>query len=105
MCLYERSGGEIVSDLLTRAEAKQATILPVDDGGPLDWKIAGWLFKICQEHQSVFWYGHDDKSNALGLWGRRKVPLRLVTMVHGWVQKTWKTRFYCAFDKASLLRY
>jgi len=106
LCAYMRDPKDkLFSDLLTRAEAKQATILPVDDGGPFDWKIAGRLLKICQEHQPVFWHGHDYKSNALGLWVRRKVPLRLVTTVHGWVQKTWKTPLYYAIDKASLRRY
>ena len=56
----------------------------------------------------------DRPSNLLGLMVRRETagptsptakPLRLVTTVHGWVQKTWKTPLYHFVDKECLRRY
>jgi glycosyltransferase involved in cell wall biosynthesis len=54
----------------------------------------------------LIWHGHDYKSNLLGLLLRRSFPqMRLVTTVHGWVQRTWKTPLYYAIDRRCLPRY
>ncbi|QDV82870.1 glycosyltransferase [Planctomycetes bacterium TBK1r] len=70
-------------------------------------------FKACASQgegdfatRPFLWHGHDYKSNLLGLLLKKHFPqMRLVTTVHGWVQKTWKTPLYYAIDKWCLKRY
>ena len=41
----------------------------------------------------------------MGLFAKRKLPMVMVTTVHGWVQHTWKTPLYYCIDKICLRRY
>ena len=106
VCAYMRDPNDpYFPELLERAEAKHATILPVDDNGPLDWKVISRFNQLIDDHKPVIWHAHEYKSNVVGLFAKRKLPMVMVTTVHGWVQHTWKTPLYYGIDKICLRRY
>ncbi len=88
-----------------RAGERGAPLLAVDDRGALDLGVPRRLAAICDERRPAIWHGHDYKSNVLGLLLARRRPMRLVTTVHGWVRRTWKTPLYYALDRRALRRY
>ncbi len=105
-CLYLRDPqDEGFKILQQRANQRDANVIGVDDFGVLDWKIVERVSEKVSELKPDVWHGHDYKSNLLGLLLRRKHPMKLVTTVHGWVQKTWKTPLYYAIDRRCLPRY
>ncbi|EMI53258.1 Glycosyltransferase-like protein, partial [Rhodopirellula sallentina SM41] len=77
-----------------RAAVRSAPLEAVDDFGITDFKIVTRLRELIERYQPAIWHGHDYKSNLLGLMLGRKHPMQMVTTVHGWVQKTWKTPLY-----------
>jgi glycosyltransferase involved in cell wall biosynthesis len=91
--------------LRSRARACGAPLLAVPDRGPFDLAVLPRLLRICREERVAIWHAHDYKSNLIGLLLRPYWPMRLVTTVHGWVQRTWKTPLYYAVDRFSLPRY
>ncbi len=108
VCIYMRDPkDEGFRSIEQRAEAWEAPLLAVDDHGPLDVKLLQRLRALldCWPERSLIWHGHDYKSNLLGIWFQRLFGLRLVTTVHGWVQKTWKTPLYYTIDRFCLHRY
>lgn len=105
-CLYLRDPQDQGFEVLQqRATERNANIVAVDDFGVLDWKVVTRTLAKVKELKPDIWHGHDYKSNLLGLLLRRKHPMKLVTTVHGWVQKTWKTPLYYAIDRRCLPRY
>lgn len=106
VCVYLRDPADPgFAAIENRAVASHAPLIAVDDFGFSDWRIVGRLREIVAEHQPAIWHGHDYKSNLLGLILRQHHPMRLVTTVHGWVQKTWKTPLYYSIDRQCLSRY
>ncbi len=87
------------------ASELEAPLVAVDDYGPLDYGIVARLADVCRRERVTIWHGHDYKSNLLGLLLRRRWPMRLVTTVHGWVLRSWKTPLYYALDRWSLPYY
>ena len=105
-CVYMRHPRDHrFSHLEHLAREKGAELLTVDDRGPLDWRVLVRLQDIYREHQPAIWHGHDYKSNLFGLWFNRSHQMKLVTTVHGWVERTWKTPLYYAVDRFCLRRY
>ena len=105
-CLYLRDPQDQGFGVLQqRAAQRNANVVEVDDFGILDWQIVKRTLEKVLELKPDIWHGHDYKSNLLGLLLRRKHPMKLVTTVHGWVQKTWKTPLYYAIDRRCLPRY
>jgi len=95
-----------VEQLKLKAERWGTSIISIPDRGPLDFRILPRLERICREHRVTIYHAHDYKSDILGLWLRRRYPVRLVTTTHGWgVQPTWRTRLYNALDRWSLSAY
>jgi glycosyltransferase involved in cell wall biosynthesis len=88
-----------------RATAWNAPLAEIDDRGALDWRILPAALQLCRQHQVDIWHAHDYKTNLLGLFLRRKHPMRLVTTMHGWVEHTLRTRLYYLVDRWSLPRY
>ena len=106
-CLYLRPADDPGFDALRRrAAAADVELLEIDDGGPLDWTIPRRTAARLQGDPPDIWHGHDYKTNLLGLLLRRRFPdMGLVTTVHGWVLRTWKTPLYHAIDRWCLRRY
>jgi glycosyltransferase involved in cell wall biosynthesis len=106
LCAYMHPPGDPgFEQLKHRARSLGAPLLPVPDRGPCDWRVMGRLLQICRVERVAIWHGHDYKSNLLGLLLRRFWPMRLVTTVHGWVQRTRRTPLYYAVDRLCLPRY
>ena len=106
ICAYLRDpNDEYFSVLEQRAAQWNAPLIAVDDFGALDWGVIARFRRICEDEKPAIWHGHDYKTNLLGLVLRRKVPMRLVTTVHGWVKHTWKTPLYYAIDRFCLRHY
>ncbi len=105
-CLYLRDPNDSGFEVLRqRANESKARLVEVDDFGILDWKIVSRAREQVRRLKPDIWHGHDYKSNLLGLLLCREHPMKLVTTVHGWVQKTWKTPLYYAIDRRCLPRY
>ncbi|MCC9601473.1 glycosyltransferase [Stieleria sp. JC731] len=115
VCVYLRDPGDQKFDIIRkRAVEKRAKLVEVDDFGIKDIGVVKRMRvaveQIVQQgsfqSSPLIWHGHDYKSNLLGLLLKKHFPgMRLVTTVHGWVQKTWKTPLYYAIDKWCLARY
>jgi len=91
--------------LRARADGLGVELITIDDYGPLDWKIVGRVRQACDALEPRIWHAHDYKSNLVGLLARRSRPMQLVSTVHGWVQRTWKTPLYYFIDRLCLRRY
>jgi len=106
-CLYLHPPDDPGTALLkSRAKNYGAEFIGIEDRGPFDFSLVKKLIQICRERNVNIWHAHDYKSNALGLLVKRKIPdLKLITTLHGWVQKTWKTPLYYTIDKFCLSRY
>jgi glycosyltransferase involved in cell wall biosynthesis len=106
VCAYMRPPNDPgFATLRQRARACEAPLIEIDDRGPLDWRVVGALLEVCRRERVAIWHGHDYKSNLLGLLLRPLWPMRLVTTVHGWVQRTSRTPLYYAVDRLCLPRY
>lgn len=106
LCVYMHAPDDPgFEQLRTKAQRWGATLISVPDRGPLDLGIVPRLAKICREHRVNIYHAHDYKSNVLGVLLKRLVPLRMMTTIHGWVQRTWRTPLYYALDRWSLPTY
>ncbi len=106
-CLYLHPPNDPGTEMLRSRAAKYgAEFIGIEDKGPFDFSLLRKLVKVCHERKVEIWHAHDYKSNVLGLLVKRRIPsLRLITTLHGWVQKTWKTPLYYTIDKFCLSRY
>ena len=106
VCVYLRDprddGFSVIAE---RAAVRNAPLEAVDDFGIKDFGIVSRLRELVDRYQPTIWHGHDYKSNLLGLMLARRHPMQMVTTVHGWVQKTWKTPLYYFIDRQCLPRY
>ncbi|QDS96340.1 2-deoxystreptamine glucosyltransferase [Roseimaritima multifibrata] len=108
VCLYfrdpEDEGFSIVEQ---RADELEAPLIGVDDRGAADCRLLGRVRRALGNFQGrkLIWHGHDYKSNFVGLRLRKQYSMALVSTVHGWVLKTWKTPLYYSLDRWSLKRY
>lgn len=91
--------------LVRRADASGAPLVSVPDCGPLDFGVVRQLLSTCRERNVEIWHGHDYKTNALGLVLARFHRMRLVTTLHGWVERTTRTPAYFRIDKLCLPFY
>ncbi|MDO4551080.1 MAG: glycosyltransferase family 4 protein [Planctomycetia bacterium] len=106
LCAYMHPPGDPGFEILRqRAEKLNCPILEVSDHGLFDWSVIRQMTEICSENKVTIWHGHDYKSNILGLWVCRHYPMKLVSTVHGWVHRTWKTPLYYFLDMLSLKYY
>jgi glycosyltransferase involved in cell wall biosynthesis len=107
LCLYMRHpDDEGFAALEERARRWRATLLPIDDWGPLDAGLPGRVRAACARHRPAIWHAHDYKSNLLGLAARRSHPMRLVTTVHCWtVRGSLRSELYYALDRLLLRHY
>ena len=106
VCVYLRSPNDSgFSAIEEKARRWQAPLEAVDDNGPLDFKILKRLRAVCDRHHPAIWHGHDYKTNFFGLLLARSRPMTLITTLHGWVKRTWKTPLYYAIDRRCIRRY
>jgi glycosyltransferase involved in cell wall biosynthesis len=106
LCGYMHPPGDPGFDELRRRAAElEAPLLSIPDRGVWDLSVARQMLAICRRERVAVWHGHDYKSNALGVLLRRFHPMRLVTTVHGWGVRHWKSPIYHAIDRLSLRRY
>lgn len=89
--------------LRRKAEQWQAPLISVPDRGRWDWRVLSRLLRICRRERVSIWHGHDYKSNLIGLLLRLFWPMRLVTTVHGWVDR--RVRLYYDIDRLCLRHY
>ncbi len=91
--------------LRQRAEEAGAQLVSIPDRGPFDFSVVRNLIRLCREENVAVWHGHDYKSNFWGLWARRFWPMRLMSTVHGWGVRHWKSPLFDAIDLWSLRSY
>ncbi len=91
--------------LAEAARARGCELVGIPERHPLDTRVLARLSRLCAAEGIRIWHGHDYKSNLYGLLLRRRHGLKLVTTVHGWVQRTARTPLYYAVDRWCLRRY
>jgi len=106
IALYLHAPGDPgIEELAARAKELDCPFFAVPESLPIDPRVLRKIAQLCRQENVRIWHGHDYKSNLYGLLLRRRCGLRLVTTVHGWVQKTGRTPLYWAVDRWSLRRY
>jgi len=106
LCGYLYPPGDPGFAEIERKAAKYgATLIPIPDRGPFDWRIVKTLLDVCKRENVAIWHGHDYKTNALGLLLKRFWPMKLVSTAHGWVEITARTPWYYRIDKFCLPKY
>ncbi len=91
--------------LQAKAAQKGIELISIPDRGPFDHKVISHSLALCRKEKITIWHGHDYKSNLLGLIIHQLYPMRLVTTVHGWVEKTNRTPLYYWIDRSTLRFY
>ncbi len=106
MALYLHApGDEGIHELAAQARTLDCPFFAIPERLPIDLAVLKQIAELCARENVRIWHGHDYKSNLYGLLLRPLCNFRLVTTVHGWVQKTSKTPLYWAVDRWSLKRY
>jgi len=109
ICAYLHPPNDPGLDILReRAQVAGAEIIPIVDRGPTDLHVIRRLSSLCRERNVRIWHAHDDKTNVLGLLMGRRIPLKLVTTLHGWVNQAmnpWKGWLHKACSRVSIRRY
>lgn len=91
--------------LQAKAAQKGVELISIPDHGPFDHKVISRTLALCRKENVTVWHGHDYKSNLLGLILHQMYQMRLVTTVHGWVEKTNRTPLYYWIDRSTLRFY
>ncbi|WP_417749658.1 glycosyltransferase family 4 protein [Rosistilla oblonga] len=107
LCIYFRDPADDgFESIAARAKDANAPLVAIDDFGATDRGIVRRVSELLSliGDRPLIWHGHDYKSNLVGIWMRRTHRLRMMTTVHGWVLKTWKTPLYYAIDRWCLRR-
>ena len=107
ICVYFRDPADAgFQSIVARAEESKTPLIAVDDHGATDWRLLQRISKLLKTvaNRDLIWHGHDYKSNLVGILLRRRHPMHVVSTVHGWVLKTWKTPLYYAIDRWCLKR-
>ncbi len=106
MALYLHAPGDPgIEELAAQARKLDCPFFAIPERLPIDVRVLQQIVDLCARENVRIWHGHDYKSNLYGLLLRPLCNFRLVTTVHGWVQKTDKTPLYWAVDRWSLRRY
>jgi len=92
-------------ELERRAAELECPLFAFPESLPIDPLVIRRLAKLCRAEGVRIWHGHDHKSNLYGLLLRRRLGLKLVTTVHGWVQQTKRTPLHFALDRQCIKRY
>lgn len=102
-CAYLHPPGDPgFKTLQNRADELDAELIAIPDRGLRDISVISRLLKICRARNVSIWHGHDYKTDVLGLLLKQFHPMKLVSTVHGWGVRSWKTPLYHAIDRASL---
>ena len=106
VCAYMHPPGDPGFETLRRrAEEWDALLESIPDRGIRDVGVIKRGAKLCRELDVKIWHGHDYKSNLLGLLLRPFHKMKLVTTVHGWVNREGNMPLYSKIDRWCLPRY
>jgi glycosyltransferase involved in cell wall biosynthesis len=106
IALYLHAPGDPgIEELRARAAELDCPFFAIPESLPIDVRVLQQIAELCARENVRIWHGHDYKSNLYGILLRSLCNLRLVTTVHGWVQKTARTPLYWAVDRWTLRRY
>jgi len=100
-----RAGDAEFEYVRSEASSRGTPLHAIVDRGPWSRRTLRKIEALCEAQAIDVWHGHDYKSNLIGLWLRRRLPLRLVTTVHGWVHRTRRTPLYFALDRWAISKY
>lgn len=106
VCAYMHPPGDPGFETLQRrAEEWEAPLISIPDRGMRDVGVIKRVAKLCRQHNVKIWHGHDYKSNILGLLLRPFHRMKLVTTVHGWVNREGNMPLYSKIDRWCLPKY
>lgn len=106
MALYIHAPGDPgIHELAAKARELDCPFFAIPERLPIDVRVLQQIAELCARENVRIWHGHDYKSNLYGILLRPVCGFRLVTTVHGWVQKTGRTPLYWAVDRWALKRY
>jgi glycosyltransferase involved in cell wall biosynthesis len=91
--------------LRLRAHALGVDLLHRAETFPFSPLTVAWFARLCRRHRVAIWHGHDYKTDLIGLLLRPFFGFSLVTTLHGWSARSWRTRLYFAVDRRAIRRY
>jgi glycosyltransferase involved in cell wall biosynthesis len=97
--------GSAIGDIRQRAAEQGCPLFGVVERGAIDRQTIRQLADLCRRLNVTIWHAHDAKSNLIGLLLRRKLGVKLISTVHGYIENTVKLRLYRKIDHALLRRY
>lgn len=87
------------------ARRHKAAVFSIPDRGALDATSAFRLLRLCRDLKVRIWHAHDYKSEALGLFVQRFLPITLVSTLHGYVHADRKAQFLYEIGRKCLRFY
>ena len=72
---------------------------------PVSLLTVAWFARLCRRHRVGIWHGHDYKTDVIGRLLQPWLGFSLVCTLHGWSERTIRTRLYFALDRLAIQRY
>lgn len=93
------------AEIRKRARQWRCPLIEISDRGAFDLSVVAKLYAVCRRLNVRIWHAHEYKSNVIGLIVGRLLGLKLVTTVHGWVERSPKLNFFYRLDLWALRRF
>jgi glycosyltransferase involved in cell wall biosynthesis len=91
--------------LRARALDHDVRLLDRAEAFPFSPLTLAWFAGICRRERVAIWHGHDYKTDLIGLLLRPLFGFALVSTLHGWSERSRRTRLYFAVDRLAIRRY
>ena len=91
--------------LRARALAAGTELYDREESFPFSPATVAWFAGLCRRHSVSIWHGHDYKTNAIGLLLQPLFGYSTVCTLHGWSERSIRTRAYFALDRHVIRHY
>ena len=105
VALVHPAGDDSFWRLRVRAVDCGVTLLDRAEAFPFSPLTLAWFAGICRREKVAIWHGHDYKTDLIGLLLRPVFGFALVSTLHGWSERSRRTRLYFAVDRQAIRRY
>ena len=102
---YLRNADDPAYDVVERAARLGVRFHDIQERWPYSPALLTRVAGILRHERTDILHAHDYKSDVMGLLLRALCGVRLVTTVHGWVERSFKERLYVRLDKHAIRLY
>lgn len=101
--VYLRAPGDgAFATLRARAKEWRCPLFELPDWGAFDVLVVARLYAVCRRLGADILHAHEYKTNVVGLLIGRLLGLKLVSTVHGWVERSAKLDLFYRIDRLAL---